>query len=222
MVLFLSLMGYLPSQPKSFQQPIILISENIDEIEDLKITISGFNYLNKVHNIETLNIPNGCPLNLSGLKYISDYYGIRFHPINKKYQKHEGIDLSGIKGTEVYSTGDGIVDKVYRSRGYGKLVVVDHGHNIKTFYAHLDDFKVVEGQFIAKGGLIGKLGNTGKSTGPHLHYEVRINDKSINPLLLYSDTANLTESNIINIFKIKYDVTNRISHDKDTYAFNGE
>ena len=95
---------------------------------------------------------------------------------------HSGIDFTAKIGTDINATGDGVVTSVKVSRtGYGKHVIIDHGFGYKTLYAHLSAFKVSKGQKVKRGDIIGKVGNTGTSTGPHLHYEVIRNNKKIDP-----------------------------------------
>jgi murein DD-endopeptidase MepM/ murein hydrolase activator NlpD len=201
-VLLLSLIGYMPTQSNNSQNYIKpYITESINELEDLKITLSGFNYLKENFNIETVNIPNGFPVDIKGFNRISSYFGMRYHPIKKRMLMHDGIDLAGSKGTEVYATADGMIEKVAYVKGYGRLIIVNHGNGIQTIYAHLSKFKCKVGEYVTAGDCIGLLGNSGASTGPHLHYEVRVNNTKINPLLLY--TNDFTESNILNIFKLK-------------------
>lgn len=96
---------------------------------------------------------------------------------------HSGLDFTADRGTEVYATGDGVVVKVESKRwGYGKSIIIDHGFGYKTLYAHLSKFEVKEGQKIKRGELIGLIGSTGKSTGPHLHYEVIKDGVKVNPI----------------------------------------
>jgi murein DD-endopeptidase MepM/ murein hydrolase activator NlpD len=95
------------------------------------------------------------------------------------------MDFSANIGTPVYATGDGRVVKVGWESGYGKLIKIDHGFGYMTWYAHLNDYNVRVGQKVVRGEVIGKVGNTGKSTGPHLHYEVHVKGKVVNPVNYY-------------------------------------
>ncbi len=114
--------------------------------------------------------------NLSG-------FGRRRHPIHKVMRMHAGIDFPAKTGTPIQSTGDGVVVKVINKRsGYGKHVVIDHGYGYKTLYGHMSEIDVKKGQKVTKGQIIGKVGNTGTSTGEHLHYEVRFKGKPVNPI----------------------------------------
>tara|TARA_R110000851_G_scaffold104230_2_gene221759 strand:- start:1659 stop:2639 length:981 start_codon:yes stop_codon:yes gene_type:complete len=121
-------------------------------------------------------------------------FGYRIHPIFKIIKMHTGIDFPAKKGTPIYSTGNGAVIEVQYNRiGYGNNIIIDHGYGYKTLYAHMSKIKVKLGQKIKKGGIVGFVGNTGNSTGPHLHYEVMYNNKKINPLPFCIDTMNYSQ-----------------------------
>ena len=107
------------------------------------------------------------------------------HPISKKLMTHKGIDVPAPTGTPVYAAGGGVVKKAEMVDGWGKLIVLEHAAGYTTFYAHLDEINVETGVKVAEGELIGKVGNTGQSTGPHLHYEVRIKGEHVNPADYY-------------------------------------
>jgi len=136
------------------------------------------------------SIPAIQPVPNDDLKRISAGYGYRMHPILKYKKLHEGIDFSAPVGTPVYATGNGVIREARRTGGYGKLILLDHGFGYKTFYAHLSKFNVSEGQKVKRGDVIGELGNTGLSTGPHLHYEVHKDNKIVNPInYFYGDLS---------------------------------
>lgn len=127
-------------------------------------------------------IPAIQPISNKDLKRTASGFGMRLDPIYKTNKFHEGLDFSAPIGTEIYVTGDGVVKTVHKSAiGYGNYVEVDHGFGYTTLYAHMSEFKVRVGQKVKRGEVIGFVGNTGKSTGPHLHYEVRIKGKAVNP-----------------------------------------
>ena len=128
-------------------------------------------------------LPAILPLKESEIRQISSYFGYRTDPIYKVSKFHSGIDFASAIGTEVFATGDGEVVTVERNHwGYGNMITVDHGYGYKTNYAHLSKFAVKKGQKVKRGQVIGFVGNTGKSTGSHLHYEVLKNDKPIDPI----------------------------------------
>lgn len=132
------------------------------------------------------HIPAIQPVSNKNLKRLSSYYGYRTDPIYKVRKFHPGIDFSAPTGTEVYSTGDGRVVEVKKSRrGYGNKIVIDHGYGYTTMYAHLNGFNSKKGDWVQRGQVIGFVGNTGKSTAPHLHYEIRKNDKRVNPIYYF-------------------------------------
>lgn len=111
-------------------------------------------------------------------------FGYRKDPFTGKRKFHEGIDFGAPIGTPIYATADGIVESIkYYSRGYGLTLVLDHGYGYKTVYAHLSISKVKKYQRVHRGEIIGLVGNSGRSTGPHLHYEVRVTGRARNPLI---------------------------------------
>jgi len=116
---------------------------------------------------------------------------------------HWGLDFTADVGTEIYATGDGIVEVVNENDwGYGKEIVLNHGFGYKTRYAHLSKFMVKKGQKIKRGEIIGLVGNTGKSTGPHLHYEVEKDGQKVNPIgYFHSDLSPEQFEEIIRISK---------------------
>lgn len=135
------------------------------------------------------HIPAIFPLKETEIKYISSYFGHRPDPIYKITKFHSGMDFSAQMGTEAYATGDGTVFDVEKGHwGYGNMVIIDHGYGYKTRYAHLQKAAVRKGQHVKRGQCIGYIGNTGKTTGVHLHYEVLKNDVQIDPInFFYKD-----------------------------------
>ena len=112
---------------------------------------------------------------------VTSKYGYRPHPVTRRYQRHEGIDFRASTGTRVYASKAGRVIFAGRRGGYGKLVGIEHEDNFTTWYGHLSRIRVRVGQTVAKGKVIGLSGNTGISTGPHLHFEIRYKGRSENP-----------------------------------------
>lgn len=135
------------------------------------------------------HIPAIFPVRETEVKYISSSYGHRPDPIYKVTKFHSGIDFSAPLGTEVFATGDGVVCNVEASLwGYGNMVIVDHGYGYQTRYAHLQKAAVRKGQKVKRGQCVGFVGNSGKTTGVHLHYEVRKNEVPVNPInFFYND-----------------------------------
>lgn len=127
------------------------------------------------------------------LEYLSGF-GYRKHPVFKILKMHTGIDFGAPTGTAVYATGNGKVIRVeFKKDGYGRNIVIDHGYEYQTLYAHLSSVDVKVGQEIKRGQIIGRVGNTGTSTAPHLHYEVVYKKKKINPLPFCRDGMTLDE-----------------------------
>ena len=112
---------------------------------------------------------------------ITGSFGERIDPFNGEGAFHTGVDISAAYGQGIVAAADGVVQYADFLGGYGRAVIIDHGHGITTRYAHLSSFAVVPGQHIERGETIGYVGLSGRSTGPHLHYEVRINDTPVNP-----------------------------------------
>lgn len=128
-------------------------------------------------------VPAIIPVKESEIRQISSYFGYRTDPVYKISKFHSGIDFAAAVGTEVFATGDGEVVSVEQNHwGYGNMITLDHGYGFKTNYAHLSMFAVKKGQKVKRGQVIGYVGNTGKSTGSHLHYEVLKNDTPIDPI----------------------------------------
>ncbi|WP_245651092.1 M23 family metallopeptidase [Paramagnetospirillum marisnigri] len=113
---------------------------------------------------------------------INSGFGTRSDPLNRRTGVHEGVDLGAPHGTPVYATGEGVVDFAGPWDRYGLTIDINHGNGVSTRYAHLSRIKVKEGQKVTRSTVIGLLGNTGRSTGPHLHYEVRLSDTPKDPL----------------------------------------
>ncbi len=129
------------------------------------------------------SIPAIQPVSNKELKRLSSGFGIRMDPIYKVRKMHPGCDFSTPTGTPIYATGDGVVTVVKTSYGgYGKQVKIDHGFGYVSRYGHMSAFTVKRGQKVKRGEIIGFVGNTGKSTAPHLHYEVHKDGKKVNPV----------------------------------------
>ena len=129
------------------------------------------------------SIPAIQPVSNKDLRRIGSYFGYRTDPFYKVAKFHEGIDFTAPIGTEIYATGDGVVKIIESSRGgYGNMIVISHGFGYETAYAHMSKMNIKQGQKVKRGQVIGFVGNTGKSTAPHLHYEVRKNGTPIDPI----------------------------------------
>ena len=150
-------------------------SKSFDEVVDLC----------KNHDEMLKCIPAIQPVSNKDLKKTAAGYGVRIDPIYKTTKFHAGMDFSASPGTPVYATGDGVVVKAGWETGYGNTIEVNHGFGYLTRYAHLSAYKVRPGQKVVRGEVIGAVGSTGKSTGPHLHYEVHVKGKVQNPVNYY-------------------------------------
>lgn len=123
--------------------------------------------------------PSGMPV---AARALTSRFGMRSHPILGGHRMHSGVDLAAPTGTPVSASGAGVVTYAGWSGGYGLLVTVDHGNGMQTRFAHLSRLKVSAGQKVARGQVLGLVGSTGRSTAPHLHYEMRQNGRAIDPL----------------------------------------
>ena len=130
-------------------------------------------------------IPAIQPVSNKDLKKTASGYGTRIDPIYGTTRFHAGMDFSANPGTDVYATGDGTVVKMGWQTGYGNIIVIDHGFGYETWYAHLQEFRTRLGKKVVRGEVIGGVGSTGKSTGPHLHYEVHVKGRVVNPVNYY-------------------------------------
>mgnify|MGYP000380024533 CR=1 FL=1 len=148
-------------------------------------------------------IPNGLPI--QG-KRINDGFGMRFHPVRKKKVMHNGMDFKADIGTPVYATADGVVEFAgYNKRsGFGKLIILQHSFGFRTYFAHLNNIYVKNGDFIHKGQKIGASGNTGISTGPHLHYEVRRLYQALDPAPFVAWNITNFDSIFSDVKKVKW------------------
>ena len=123
-------------------------------------------------------VPNGWPV----IGHLTSFFGLRWHPIKHHRHFHQGIDIASPQSTPVKATARGQIKSVGYKKGYGKCVVIDHGHGWETLYAHLQSSPLRQGDIVISKQFIGKVGISGSTTGPHLHYEVRYLDQPQDPL----------------------------------------
>jgi len=165
------------------------VTDKLDRLDNMVYNqIKSYDFLcGQAANMEEriTHIPAIQPISSKYLKTMASGYGYRRDPIYGTSKLHEGMDFSSAVGTPVYATGAGIVKSAGWESGYGNSIDIDHGFNYLTRYAHLSQILVKQGQTVKRGDLIGKVGNTGKSTGPHLHYEVRYRGAPQNPVNYY-------------------------------------
>jgi murein DD-endopeptidase MepM/ murein hydrolase activator NlpD len=139
----------------------------------------------KNQEIRMENIPAIQPVMNKDLKRVASGYGMRIDPVYHVRKFHQGMDFSAPIGTEIYATGNAKVKFSGWKQGYGNTVILDHGFGYETLYAHLYKSLVRKGQKVKRYDIIALVGNTGKSTGPHLHYEVRLNERAVDPRNYY-------------------------------------
>ncbi len=168
---------------------IISSSKKVDKlIKEIEVQSRSLDEIEKLaKNKEDLlkAIPAIQPVQNKNLTRLASGYGMRMHPILKYRKMHHGMDFTADTGTPIYATGDGKVIKASRGQGFGNMVIIDHGFGYKTKYAHMSKYNTRKGRNVKRGDIIGYVGNTGLSSGPHLHYEVHKNDTPINPVNFY-------------------------------------
>ena len=157
------------------------------------------------HQDMLMHIPAIQPISNKDLTRVASGWGMRTHPIYNILKFHYGLDFTAPVGTPIYSTGDGVIQFTIKSidkasEGYGNLIIIDHGYGYKTLYGHLNSFNIKQGKKIKRGEIIGYVGNTGISTGPHLHYEVIKNNQKVNAInYLFHDLTPAEYQKIINL-----------------------
>lgn len=166
-----------------------LTTDKLDQLDQMLYSQSkSFDFLaQEISNASdrTAHIPAIQPISEKYLRAMASGYGYRRDPVYGTTKFHEGMDFSSPIGTPVYATGDGTVTHASWQSQYGNLIEINHGYNYTTRYAHLSEILIKPGQSVKRGDLIGKVGNTGKSTGSHLHYEVRFRGQPQNPVNYY-------------------------------------
>ncbi len=170
--------GVLTSTAKKLDilsKQLVVQSKSFDEVIDL------------VKNKEKMlaSIPAIQPIALNELTRFGSAFGFRIHPIYKYRKMHYGVDLTAPRGTKIHAAGDGVIVRADYAGGYGNCVRINHGYGYLTLYGHMSKMNVRPGQKVKRGDVIGFVGSTGLSTSPHLHYEVRINGKWVNPVNFY-------------------------------------
>lgn len=156
------------------------VAPRVDENQDARAIFQAWKRLDTGLTATLgVSVPSRQPLEKMSL---SSSYGMRVHPITGRVARHNGIDIPAPYGTPIYATADGTVGRAQRLGGYGNYVEIEHGNAIETRYGHMSRFVVQSGQHVKKGDIIGYVGSTGRSTGNHLHYEVRIDGAPVNPL----------------------------------------
>ncbi len=167
---------------------VVVQSRSLEELESIA--------KNKEHLLSAM--PSIQPIHKNDLKRIASGFGYRRDPFTKKRRFHQGMDFTAPRGTPVYASGDGVVGRAdNRASGYGKHVRIDHGFGYVSLYAHLNKYNVKRRQEVKRGDIIGYVGSTGRSVGPHLHYEIFKDGKRVNPLNYYSGNLTAEEFDVM-------------------------
>ncbi|MCA1590572.1 MAG: M23 family metallopeptidase [Acidobacteria bacterium] len=149
---------------------------------DLNAAGDGGDIAARLQNIVKTSSPTNVPSVWAHMGKINNEFGFRRNPFGgRTYEFHPGLDIDGERGDPVIATANGVVSKAGWQGGYGNMIEMDHGNGLITRYGHLSKIDVAVGDAITRGQAMGQVGSTGRSTGPHLHYEMRMNDKPINP-----------------------------------------
>jgi len=168
----------------NLKKKIVVQSKSYDELYELA--------KNKEEMLKS--IPAIMPISNKDLTRTASGYGLRIHPYYKIVRFHAGMDFTAPLGTDIYVTGNGTVEAVMPSlRGLGNHIIINHGYGITSIYAHLDRFNVRKGQKVQRGDVIGFVGNTGMSLAPHLHYEIKLNGKNVDPVNYYFNDLSAEE-----------------------------
>lgn len=179
---------YKDLQKLSDAELLTRLSQNIDLLERrIYAQSNSFDELRATalsQRDKLRHIPSILPINITDYS-MSSGYGYRRDPVEDTTAFHAGLDFAAPMGTPVYATADGVVKAAERAGGYGNKIDISHGYNYITRYGHLSKIDVKQGQTVHRGEKIGEVGSTGKSTGPHLHYEVRFKDEPQNPVNYY-------------------------------------
>lgn len=177
---------------------VLNTTKRVDVIsKELAVQSKSLDYilkLAKAKNNLLSAIPAIQPVRNENLKHMASGFGYRTDPFTKARKMHEGMDFTAKTGTPIFATGDGVVARADNTvSGYGNHIVIRHGFGYETLYGHLSKYKSRAGQRVKRGDIIGYVGSTGRSEGPHLHYEVHKNGKVVNPLNFYYGNISAVE-----------------------------
>ena len=164
---------------KSFSQLLVEITQLERSLNHEENQLHMLESLTLGHHIENTRYLSGRPITKG---WLSSYFGIRKDPFNGRAAMHKGIDFAGKEDGDIIATASGVVSWADDRYGYGQLIEINHGDGLKTRYGHNKKLLVTVGNVVTKGQVIAKMGSTGRSTGPHVHYEILHNNKQINPL----------------------------------------
>lgn len=189
---------YSDYKSSSFAPLLTEIDRNLVEVSK-KLVVQSRSYDELLEMARTkekrlLARPAIQPISIKLLRRFGSAFGMRVHPILKSYKMHEGIDLTAPRGTPIIATGDGVVIQASSTTGgYGNKIVIDHGFGYRTLYGHCYKLYVERGQKVKRGDVIGTVGSTGLSVSPHLHYEVHVNGRKVNPINYYANDLSAEE-----------------------------
>ena len=170
------------------------IAGNLNNINArIAYQLNSYNEIEKLiknQGVKLASIPAIQPVSNKDLTRIASGFGMRIHPIYGIPKMHNGLDFTAPQGTAIYATGDGTVNEAAYEGGFGNHVVINHGYGYETVYGHMERIKARRGQHVKRGDLIGWVGNTGASTGPHCHYEVHVNGNPVDPVYFFYNDLN--------------------------------
>jgi murein DD-endopeptidase MepM/ murein hydrolase activator NlpD len=185
---------------RDYQHSDLLITTNLNiDLLERKLVVQSTSFDQVIEMARTKEgrlaaRPAIQPISQKDLTRFGSSFGMRYHPILKIVRPHTGIDLSAPQGTPIYATADGrVLEAGYSAGGFGKKVLVDHGFGYRTLYGHCSELLVNPGQFVKRGEVIAKVGSTGLSKAPHLHYEVHINGRPVDPVNYYANNLSPEE-----------------------------
>lgn len=150
-----------------------------DQLDESESEVAVLDFILSTRELNQQKTPSGWPVKGG---WVSSKFGTRLHPLTGRKHFHKGVDIPGRLGAEVLSVADGVVIRSEKKGNYGWLVEIDHGDNLRTLYSHNKENLVSKGETVSKGQAIALLGSTGRSTGPHVHFEVLVGNKNINPI----------------------------------------
>jgi murein DD-endopeptidase MepM/ murein hydrolase activator NlpD len=184
--------------PGKYRNKILDINRSLDILAKKTVVQShSYDYVIELAKTKEKRLaarPAIQPVSIKELTRFGSAFGMRFHPILKQVRMHEGIDLTCPKGTKVFATADGIIlESGYSPGGLGIRVFIDHGYGYRTIYGHLDKVTLKKGDKVKRGDVIGFVGNTGLSLAPHLHYEICVNGRKVNPVNYYANDLSAEE-----------------------------
>lgn len=170
-----AILRYTTNKADDLEKQLYIQSRSYDELATLVQT----------NEDKLKHIPAIQPVLNRDLRRVASGFGYRIDPIYRTRRMHQGMDFSAPIGTEIFATGNGKVEFAGWKQGYGNTVIINHGFGYKTLYGHMHEIYVRNNQKVTRADVIGEVGNTGKSTGPHLHYEVIFRDRHVDPLNYY-------------------------------------